>query len=97
MSVNLLGDEDGPATSIELDCLKPQVGSGTILQSYDKSQQRDIGIFMLHNVIAGPLRDVEQLKFPKLNVPTYQQLNELYNRVVKIDRKILFKAIHDAE
>ena len=92
-----LSDKDGPATSIELDCLKPQVGSGTILQSYDKSQQRDIGIFMLHNVIAGPLRDVEQLKFPKVNVPTYQQLKELYNRVVKIDRESLFKTIYDAE
>ena len=41
-------DVDGPVTAIELDCLKPKLGTGTVLESYGSTQEcekRDIGEF----------------------------------------------------
>ena len=52
-----LYDEDGPVTAIELDCLKPRIGTGTILEAYDKAR-KDVDRFPLCNIIAGPLNIV---------------------------------------
>ncbi|XP_057302349.1 uncharacterized protein LOC130636595 [Hydractinia symbiolongicarpus] len=53
-TTRFLLDADGPACGIEFDCLKLHVGSGTILESYTGTM-RDISLFKVHDVIAGPL------------------------------------------
>ena len=51
-----LDDVDGPVEGIEFDCLKPHVGTGTILLSVPEHLQRDVDIFPLRNIIDGPLK-----------------------------------------
>ena len=82
-----LYDEKGPVSSIELDCLKPRVGTGTVLESYDNARH-DIDRFPLHNIIAGPLH-VAPLRSNKWDIPKYQSLEERFNRVVKLHREEL--------
>ena len=82
-----LDDVDGPVEGIEFDCLKPHVGTSTILLSVPEHLQRDVDVFPLRN-IDGPLK-VIPLKGGKWDVPEYQQLKEKFERVVKLDRKAL--------
>ena len=49
-------DKDGLANALELDRLKPHVGNGTVLLSYDKSTERDLFVYPLHNIIVGPIK-----------------------------------------
>ena len=50
-----LKDEDGAVDSIQLHCLKPKVGSSTILED-TPDHLPDITIFPVHDIIAGPLK-----------------------------------------
>ena len=70
-------DKDGLANALELDCLKSRVGNGTALQSYDKSTEKDLFIYPLHNIIAGPIKVIPK-KFPNLDVPDYQKLEKTF-------------------
>ena len=49
-------DKDGLANALELDCLKPRVGNGTVLQSYDKSTERDLFIYPFITSLLVPLK-----------------------------------------
>ena len=49
-----LAEEEGQVTALELDCLKPRVGSGLILEAYPEGQA-DIYVFLIKDVILGPL------------------------------------------
>ena len=82
-----LYDEGGPVTAIELDCLKPRIESGTVLESYD-NQHKDIDRFPIHNIIASI--SVIPLRNNKWDVPQYQTLEEKFKRMIKIDRELLF-------
>ena len=84
-----LDDEDGAITGIELDCLKPHVGTGTELESYAGGSSRDIDVFPIHDIIEGSLF-VEPLKGNRWNVPTYRSLKEKFMRVVQLDRSHIF-------
>ena len=84
-----LDDEGGPVSSIELDCLKPRIGTGTILESYE-DDRRDLDQFPLYNIIAGPLQ-VEPLHSRKWNIPSYPSLEDGFKRIIQINRKEHFK------
>ena len=83
-----LDDVDGPTMALEIDCLKPQIGSGSILESYDPNN-KDIGVFPTYNIIYGPLT-VEPLKGNKWLVTAYEQLKEFFNQISDLKRKELF-------
>ena len=48
-------DDDGPVDKITMRCLKPKVGSGTILEDTPDHLPPGIGNFELVDIIAGPL------------------------------------------
>lgn len=83
-----LHDVDGPVSGIEFDCLKPHIGTGTVLSSIPDHLERDISIFSIHDIIDGPL-EVIPLKSGKWNVPAYSKLKEKFERVVKLNREAL--------
>ena len=70
-------DKYGLANALELDCLKPYVENGTVLQSYDKSTEQDLFTYPSHNIIAGPIRVIPK-KFLNLDVPDYQKLEKTF-------------------
>ena len=84
-----LDDEDGAITGIELDCLKPHVGTETELESYTGSTSRDIGLFSIHDIIEGSLI-VEPLKGNRWNVPTYRSLKQKFMPVSQLDWRHIF-------
>ena len=85
-------DKDGLANALELDCLKPRVGNGTVLQSYDKSTDCDLFIYLLHNIIAGRIKVIPK-KFPNLDVPDYQKLEKTFREVKNLDRQLIYNLI----
>ena len=87
-----LSDEDGPVSGFEIECLKPHIGIGTILES-NPSHRRDIEFFPVHNIIDGPLV-VTPLKADKWDLADYARLNTKYETVVNILREDLFNNYH---
>ena len=85
-------DKDGLANALELDCLKPRVGNGRVLQSYEKSAERDLFIYPLHNVIAGPIKVIPK-KFPNLDVPDCQKLEKTFREVKNLDGQLIYNLI----
>jgi hypothetical protein len=83
----LLVDENGPVESIEFRCLKPKVGSGTVIDD-TPLHLPDISLFSLSDIIYGPL-EVIPLKGQKFNVPLYPAVVEQFNDVNSLDRKRL--------
>ena len=79
-------DDDGPVTCIELRCLKPKVGSGTILEETPPHLKPDDWIFQIQDVIAGPLPDVEYKGNCKFDIPSYDQLVDHFNSVSGLSR-----------
>ena len=81
-----LSEKDGPATCLELDCLKPHFGSGSILESVPAHLERDVDIFAIQDIFAGPLT-VNPLKGDKWDVPQYEKVKKTFELVVKLDRE----------
>ena len=77
-----LVDVDGPVSGLEIECLKPHVGIGIILESVP-AHHPDIDVFSVHNIIAGPL------KGEKWNVEQYGNIKDKFEKVIKIDREEL--------
>ena len=84
-----MDDIDGPATGLEIECLKPYVGTGNILESVPEHLERDFNIFHIFNVIDGPL-DVVPLKDGKWEITSYQYLKEKFQECQYLDRKTLY-------
>ena len=82
-------DKDGLANALELDRLKPHVGNGTALLSYDKSTERDLFVYPLHNIIADPIK-VIPYKFLNLDVPGYQKLEKILQEVTNLDHQLIY-------
>ena len=80
-----LHDEEGPVDSVEIRCMKPKIGSGTILED-TPAHCPDVSTFQLTDVIFGPL-NVVPLKGNKFDVPEYEKVVEHFNIVKNIERK----------
>ena len=83
-----LKDEDGDVDSIQLHCLKPKVGSGTVLED-TPDHLPDISIFPVHDVIAGPL-NVIQIRGEKMDIPDYDLIEDMFHKVSGLNRLELF-------
>ena len=79
---------------IEMDCLKPHVGTGTILKSIPDHLPRDQFIFPIQDIIVGPLL-VEPLKGvpPKWNIPNYDLLKSQFEVYARMNREELIKTL----
>ena len=73
----LFSDENGNPYAVEVESLKLKVGSGTMLESVPEHLGRNISIFPLHNIIAGPL-EVLPMKNNKWNVTNYENVKEVF-------------------
>ena len=89
--MRFLHDENGPATEIQFSCLKPGVGSTTILE---EPPVLDEGKFPVSDIIAGPLT-VSHYKGKKWEVPDYKAVQKYYDFVAKIDRKSIIDKINN--
>ena len=69
---------------IEIDCLKPKAGSGTIFESAPNHLPRDIDIFQLHNIIAKV--KVVPMRGEKWSIPEHPSLKEKFLRVLRLNR-----------
>ena len=87
-----LSDENRKAYALEMESLKPKIGSGTILESVPQHLGRDISVYPLYNVIAGPL-EVISMKNNKWNIPAYHSVKEVFSKCEKIDRENIFNRI----
>ena len=91
-ATRFLLDKDGLANALELDCLKPSVGNGTVLQSYDKSTERDLFVYPLHNIIAGPIKVIPK-NFTNPEVPDHQKLEKTFREVKNLDHQLIYNLI----
>ena len=82
-----LADENGPVDCIEMRCLKPKVGSVTILHN-TTLHLPDITSFPLCDIIYG-LLEVVPLKGEKFNLPSYEDVVEQFSAVKSMDRQQL--------
>ena len=80
-------DEEGPVDSLEIRCMKPKVGSGTVLED-TPAHCPDLSFFQLTDVIYGPL-GVVPLKGNKFDVPKYNNVVEHFNIVKNLKRNTL--------
>ena len=80
-----LDEEGGKATHIELDCLRPQVGSGCTLKGYPDTQH-DIYVYQMQDVIGGPLRCLVPKKNKEWCFPDIQAVCKFFRKVKDVDR-----------
>ena len=79
-------DENGTVEAFQIDCLKPRVGTGTVLDGIPSHLPRDLEIFPISNIISEPLRMIP-LKGNRWDVPDYNNLEAFFKEVIKIDRE----------
>ena len=72
-----------------------KVGSGTVLESVPAHLGRDIFIFPLYNIIAGPLQvlPMKEMECHKWNVTNYEKVKEVFKECEKIDRQDILNRI----
>ena len=76
-------DKNGRASGIEIECLKPHVGTGTTFES-TPSHLKDIEIFNIQNIISKPLTVLPMTK-GKWNIPDYPMLKEKFEMFTKLN------------
>lgn len=64
-------------SGIEMDCLKPHVGSGTVLEEVPQHLPRDTGVFPLSDIIAGPI-SCEPMSQGRWSVPKYRDIQAFF-------------------
>ena len=84
---HFLVDENHTVETLEVCCLKPKVGSGTLVDD-SPSYLLDICLFNLADVIYGPL-EVVPMGAQKFDVPKYQEVVKHFNRFKKLERNAL--------
>ena len=84
-----LDDKEGPVNGLEIECLKPHVGTGNVLESVPEHLERDVDVFPAYCIIDGPLH-VIPLKGGKWEISEYTNLKEKFERVEKMDRKTIY-------
>ena len=84
-----LEDKDGEVDGIEMRCLKPKVGLGTVMED-TPDHLPDIGIFKMYDITDGPL-DIVPLKGNKWDVPDYDVIYEHFKEVSALDRRDLLQ------
>lgn len=79
-----LRDENGKASELLLDCLKPRVGRNQLIEEYPEGQT-DQYMCRVSDIIGGPIRVIP--KGRKWHIPEYDKLMQFYNCVKNIRRE----------
>ena len=77
-------EEGGPVDNILMSCLKPKVGSGTILEDCPKHLP-DESLFDIHNIIDVPLEVIPKGSI-HFDVKYYNEIKDLFNLGKDINR-----------
>ena len=88
-----LSDKDGHATLIEVECLKSKCGTGTEFETTPSHLPKDIEMFPIYNVIAGPLVTT-MLKGNRWDIPEYGHVKKTFDIVGKVDRKTEWEKLY---
>ena len=88
----LLTEKDGQVTHMELDCLKPKVGNGNILEGYPDGQS-DHYAFPIHNVFGGPLQSELVPKKKAWRFPDLDTVEDFYKKVKDFKRELALEKI----
>lgn len=84
-----LEEKEGNVTQLEIMCLKPKIGHGTIVED-TPLHSKYTEIVDIINIFAGPLT-AEAMKGNKFNFPNYPKIEQLFHTVVNVDRSIWLK------
>ena len=79
--------ENGDMDCLEVCCLKPTLGSSTLLED-TPTHLPDVSLFKLADVVYGPL-EVIPMKAGKLDVPEYEKVVQHFNVVKDLERNSL--------
>ena len=83
-----LTEKDGTVTHLELDCLKPQVGNGNMLESYPDGQS-DVWMFELKDVFGGKLACTIPTCKRRWIFPDINKARAYFNQIQDVDRASL--------
>ena len=83
-----LEEEDGKISHLEIDCLKPHVGTSNIMDEYPE-HQNDVYMFKASDVFFGPVIMEPYLK-RKWKVGNLDQITNYYDKITGIDRMSLY-------
>ena len=86
-----LDEAEGRAISLELDFLKPRVGSGTTLDEYPPGTW-DLTICPITDVIGGPL-EVRYVGKGKWDIIHLDQVETFFNKVKNLDRSCYYSTV----
>ena len=75
-ATRFLNDEGGLITTLEIDCLKQKLG---VTNNVLKQGQQDIGIFVVKDVICGPLQ-MFPLQCSRWECPKYTKINSKWDQ-----------------
>ena len=85
-ATRFLNDEGGLITTLEIDCLKQKLD---VTNNVLKQGQQDIGIFVVKDVICGPLQ-MFPLQCSRWECPKYTKIYFLFEKAKKDDREQLY-------
>ena len=83
-----LEEKDGPVNHIQLDCLRPRVGSNLTLEAYPEGSS-DLFMFELKDVIAGPLLSVGPKRKRAWRFPNLEEVSLYFEEIKDVDRAAL--------
>ena len=79
-----MDEEDGKVCSVEMSCLKPKVGLGTLMEETPEHLP-DVAIFQIEDIIDGPITALP-MKRKKWEIPDYDKIFSYFQEVSEIDR-----------
>ena len=85
---------DRKFSALSIDCLKPPIGSGNILESIPSCLPRDIGVFPFQDTFYGPI-EVLPMKDGWWSIPELPKIRDAFERITTIDRSKLSQAMHN--
>ena len=91
-----LHDENGPIAALSIDCLKPPIGSGNILESIPSHLPHDIGVFPFQDIFYGPI-EVLPMKNGRWSIPALSKIRDAFERVITTDRNKLSQAFYASQ
>ena len=83
-----LVDKDGPASGIELECLRLHVGTSNIFES-NPEHLKDIYVFPVKHIIAGPITVIPR-KGNKWEIPSYPKIAKQFEIAKFIELEKLY-------
>lgn len=92
----LLHDKNSPIADLSINCLKPPIGWGNILESIHLDSACDIGLCPFQDIFYGLIK-VLPIKNSRGLVPELSKIGDAIERVLTIDRNKLSQAFNASQ